>query len=317
MPHDSEESQRLKPGEPGTPGTARTTTVVRWVIAVNVAVYFLQLTVVSAADLRAQFGFAMGDLDAWWTVVTYMFVHAGPWTLALNMYILWFFGSRVEANWGSGPFAIYYLLCGLGGWFFDLLFVRQGVLIGASGAVLGVMLAYASRRPDEQERLFGVVPVAVRWLVPLLVAANLLVGVGLDAGSSATYIAHLGGLAAGWAYLRMAGSMDIDRLRQRVAPIAEEPEDVPPRAIPPRSVSRHRADHDARDPDEVVQQSQAAIAERAATVPLRDSAPPSPGGSSSGELNALLDKISAHGLDALTQAERSRLEDAARKLRGQ
>jgi membrane associated rhomboid family serine protease len=314
MPRDSAVSQRLEPGQPGTTGT---TTIVRWVIAVNIAAYFLQLTVVSAADLRAQFGFAAGDFDAWWKVATHMFIHAGFWPLALNMYILWHFGPRVEASWGSGTFAGYYLLCGLGGWFFDLLFVRQGVLIGATAAVLGVMLAYASSWPNEKDRLFGVVPIAVRWAVPTLVIVTLLVGIGVDAGSGGASLTHLGGLVAGWAYLRMAGSMDIDRLRQRVAPVADEPEDVPPRAIPPRSVSRHRADHDARDPDEIVQQSQAAIAERAAAAPHRDASRAAPGGSSSGELNSLLDKISAHGLEALTQAERDQLEKAARRLRGQ
>jgi membrane associated rhomboid family serine protease len=311
MPQDPAAGQQLEVGPRGT------TAVVRWVIAVNVAVYFLQLTLVSATDLRGQFGFAAGDLDAWWTVGTYMFVHAGFWHLALNMYMLWYFGSRLEATWGSASFAGYYLLCGLGGWFFDLLFVRQGVFIGASAAVLGVMLGYAWRWPNERELLFGIMPIAVRWLVALLVAVNLLAGIGLDAGSGAAYLAHLGGIATGWAYLRMAGSMDIDRLRQHVAPVADEPEDVPPRAIPPRPAARHRVDHDSRDPDEIVQQSQAAIAERVANAQLRDRAHPAPGGSAGSELNTLLDKISAHGLDALTQAERDRLEEAARKLRNQ
>ncbi len=311
MPTDSAVTPRLEPGQPGT------TAVVRGLIAANVALYFLQLTVVSAADLRSQFGFAMGDFDAWWTVVTHLFVHAGFWPLALNMSLLWLFGSRVEASWGSGPFAGYYLLCGLGGWFFGLLFVRHGVLLGASAAVLGVLLAYASLWPDERTLLFGVVPVTMRWLLALVVIVDLLVGIWLSGESGPTYIAHLGGLAAGWAYLRMAASMDIDRLRRHVAPIADEPEDAPPRAIPPRSMPRHRADHEAHDTDEIVQQSQAAIAERAATTSVRAPVPRPTGPKSSSELNVLLDKISAHGLEALTQAERDRLEDAARRLRDQ
>ncbi len=308
MPHDSHIQQRPEPGQPGT------TTVVRWLIAVNVAVYFLQLTLVSAGDLRAQFGFAAGNFDAWWTVASYMFIHAGFWHLALNMYALWSFGPRVEASWGSGPFAGYYLLCGLGGWFFDLLLVRQGVLIGASAAVLGVMLAYASRWPQDEVLVLGAVPITSRWLVALMTVAILGVGISLEHGAGLTYLAHLGGLVTGWAYLRMASSMDMDRLRQHVAPVADEPEDAPPRAIPPRSLPRHRADSDARDPDEIVQQSQAAIAERA-NAPIRETARGPAGTFSPNELNSLLDKISAQGLDALTQAERDRLEAAARRLR--
>lgn len=299
------------------PPDPRATNAVKWLIGVNVALYFLQLTVLSPADVRSSLGFEMHDLSgAWWTVVTYMFVHAGFMHLALNMYTLWLFGPRVERLLGSGQFAGYYLVCGLGGWFFHILFAQQGVLIGASAAVLGVMLAYASRWPDEQVFLFGVIPLSVRWLVTLLAVANLVGGmVSMSSGSGVAYLAHLGGLAAGWAYLRMAGSLDIDRLRQRIAPIADEPEDAPPRAFP-RSLPRQRSERDAREVDDIVEQSHAAIAERAAPARGRSPRTP-PGGFSSTELNSLLDKISAHGLDALTQTERKRLEDAARKLRNQ
>jgi membrane associated rhomboid family serine protease len=299
------------------PPEPRATNAVKWLIGANVALYFLQLTVLSPGDVRNALGFEMHNLSgAWWTVVTYMFVHAGFMHLALNMYTLWLFGPRVERLLGSGQFAGYYLVCGLGGWFFHILFAQQGVLIGASAAVLGVMLAYASRWPDEHVFLFGVIPLTVRWLVALLIVANLVGGMAsMSSGAGVAYLAHLGGLAAGWGYLRMAGSLDIDRLRQRIAPVADEPEETPPRAFP-RSLPRQRGERDAREVDEIVEQSHAAIAERAAPERGRPSRTP-PGGFSSTELNSLLDKISAHGLDALTQSERKRLEDAARKLRNQ
>jgi hypothetical protein len=245
-----------------------------------------------------------------------MFVHGGLWHLALNMYTLWLFGSRVEATWGSRQFTAYYLLCGFGGWLFHLLFARHGVLIGASAAVMGVMLAYAARWPNEQLLLLGIVPITVRWLVAILIIVNLIGGVSGDAGAGVAYLAHLGGLATGWAYLRMAGSMDIDRLRQRVASIPDEPEDMPPRAFP-RSLPRQRGERDAREVDDIVAQSHAAVAEATSSSPHREPARTPPGGNTSADLNVLLDKISAHGLDALTQAERKRLEDAARKLKGQ
>jgi membrane associated rhomboid family serine protease len=290
------------------------TPVVRWLLAVNIAVYFLQLTIVSTADVRSQLGFEIGNIDAWWTVATYAVVHGSLWHLALSAISLWYFGPRVEQRWGSGQFVGYYLLCALGGWFFHLLFVRQGILIGSSAALLGVMVAYASRWPSETVLLFGIVPVTVRWLVALMVVANLLVGIGTEIGTGAAYLAHVGGLVTGWAYLRMAGSMDLERLRQRIAPIADEPDDMP-HPIPPRSLPRQRSERDPREVDEIVQQSQAAIAERTAnSAEQKDLHGPSEGVSRR-DLNALLDKISAHGLDALSQAERTRLEDAARRLK--
>ena len=298
------------------PNESGSTPVVRWLLAINIALYFLQLTVLSPADVQAQLAFRMGDLDSWWTVGTYMFVHSGFWLLALNLYTLWLFGPRVEVRWGPGQFAGYYVLCGLGAWGFYLLFAQQGVLMGASGAVMGVMLAYASRWPNEEVLLLGVLPLTVRWLVAVLVVVNILSGVGGDPGAGVAHFAHLGGLAAGWGYLRMAGSMDIDRLRQRVAAVADEPEDVPPRAIPPRSLPRQRGERE-RDVDEIVQQSQAAVAERSTDTSRRDSVHTAPPASSSAELNSLLDKISAKGLSALSESERTRLEDAARKLRDQ
>jgi membrane associated rhomboid family serine protease len=293
-----------------------TTPVVRWLLAVNVAVYFLQLTVVSTADVRSFFGFEIGNLDAWWTVATYSLVHGSLLHFAVNALCLWHFGPRIEARWGSGQFAGFYLLCVLGGWFFHLLFVRQGLFIGSSAAVMGVMVAYASRWPGESALVLGVIPLTVRWLVALLIVANLLVGITTEVGTSAAYLAHIGGVVTGWAYLRMAGSMDLDRLRQRIAPVADEPDDMP-HPIPPRSLPRQRSERDPREVDEIVQQSQAAIAERTANAPEPKDAHGARESLSRRDLNALLDKISAHGIGALSESERTRLEDAARKLKNE
>jgi membrane associated rhomboid family serine protease len=298
------------------PKELRTTDAVRWLMVANVGLYLLQLTVVSPADIRGTFGFEMRDLDgALWTIGTYMFVHAGFWHLALNVYTLWLFGPRLEAAWGPRQFAGYYLLCGFGGWLFHLLFVRDAGLIGASAAVMGVMVAYAVRWPEERVYLFGVLPLTVRWLVGLMVMINLMVGVSDETAGGIAFLAHVGGAVTGWLYLRMAASMNIDRLRQRVAPVADEPDEMP-RAFP-RSLPRQRAERDLRpEVDEIVQQSQAAIAERATRErhhePVR---PAAAAAASSTDLNLLLDKISAHGIDALTQAERKRLEEAARRLK--
>ncbi|HET7622921.1 MAG TPA: rhomboid family intramembrane serine protease, partial [Gemmatimonadaceae bacterium] len=127
----------------------RLTPAVQWLIAINVAVYFLQLTLVGPVDIQRALAFEVRDLtERPWTIVTYMFVHAGFWHLALNMWMLWLFGPRLERAWNSRSFTFYYVLCGLGGWLFHLMIARDGsYLLGASAAIYGVMLAYAMRWP--------------------------------------------------------------------------------------------------------------------------------------------------------------------------
>src|SRR5688572_8793712 len=244
----------------------RVTPAVQWLIAINVAIYFLQLTVVGADNMQLALGFQVRDLGhSWWTIVTYMFAHGGFWHLALNMYTLWLFGPRVEHAWSAGEFSRYYILCGLGGWFAHLLFARNSLLIGASAAVLGVTLAYAMRWPDDEVYLFGVVPLKVKWMVAMLIVANL-VG-GMTAGEQASgiaYLAHLGGLAAGWLYLRTSSATSIDRLRQRVSQIPEVPDETP-RAIP-RSLPRSR--EKVQEIDDIVAKSKAAVARRPVVAPV-------------------------------------------------
>src|SRR5205823_16835 len=133
---------------------------------INVAVTFLQMTVTSYADMLTWFGFDAAALPGrWWAAVTYMFVHAGLWHLVANMYGLYLFGPRLEQAWGYRKFTWFYLLCGLGGVAFELLFIRDGALVGASAAVFGVMTAYAMQWPDEEVYLMFVVPMRVRTLV--------------------------------------------------------------------------------------------------------------------------------------------------------
>ena len=89
----------------------RITPAVQWLIAINVAIYFLQLTLLGGATTREALGFSLHDLaDRPWSVVTYMFVHDGFWHLAMNVYGLWVFGPRFERARISGAFTRYFLL---------------------------------------------------------------------------------------------------------------------------------------------------------------------------------------------------------------
>jgi membrane associated rhomboid family serine protease len=291
------------------PDSPRLTRAVQWLIAINVAIYFLQITIVGADNMQAALGFSSRSLPTtWWTVVTYMFVHGGFWHLTLNMYSLWLFGPKLEHAWSPGEFVRYYILCGLGGWFFHLLFAREGLILGASAAVFGVMLACAVRWPDSEVYVVGILPVRVKWLVAVLVGLNLVGGVVVgDHGGGVAYLTHLGGLAAGWLYLRSATATSIDRLRQRVSQLPDVP-DEPPRAIP-RSLPRAR--EKGREIDEIIARSNAALSRRTTT------SPPVVGRELERltDLNLVLDKISEQGIDSLTSTERKLLEEMSKELR--
>lgn len=288
----------------------RITPAVQWLIAINVAIYFLQLTVVSPPDVQSALGFEVRDLPyAWWKAFTYMFVHADFWHLALNMYTLWLFGPRVEHAWSSGGFTRYYLLCGLGGWLAHLLFFRGALLLGASGAIYGVMYAYARQWPDDELHVFGVMPVKVKWLVAFLIVSSLVLGLSsLGASGGTAHFAHLGGAAAGWFYLRTPSAQGIARLRERISQVPDTPDEIP-RPVP-RSLPRPR---ERQEIDEIVAKSKAVASRRPmAPAPLRKVA----ARSRADDLNLVLDKISEHGLDSLTGDERQLLEDMSKKLRG-
>lgn len=299
--------------------TPRLTRGVQALIALNVAILFLQWTLVSDADLFAALGFQDASLQrTLWTALTYMFVHYGVWHLATNMVALFTFGPRLEAAMGTRAFVLYYLWCGLGGAVAHMLFVRTGILVGASAAVLGLMFGYAQQWPDDEVALFGVVPVRAVPTVLLLSVALLAIGImsAADAGAGSdrmVYLAHLGGLAFGWLYLRTPPAASIERLRQRISPAPDYPDEAPPRAIP-RTLPRQRAQRD--EVDEIVAKSKAVAAQhpaaRATATPSRPS-----GDVRTAELDRVLDKISSHGIASLTSEERAVLDAMARRLRGE
>jgi membrane associated rhomboid family serine protease len=284
---------------------------VLWIIALNVAVWFFQLTI-SEADITRWLAFdASAASTRPWTVLTYMFVHGGTWHIVSNLWLLYLFGPRVEDALGTRRFVFYYLWCGLGGWLAHLMLAaRGGMLLGASAAVLGVLLAYAVKWPDDEIQIFPLfITMKVRWLVIVLAAINLLFGITTAAsGAGVAYFAHLGGLAAGSIFLWAVWAPGLDRVRQRVTSVPDEP-DVPPRAIP-RSASRTR--EPASDADNAVARSNAAVAPRLAReTPLASRV----GKEKTEQLDRVLEKISRLGLDSLTPDERRLLEEMSRQLR--
>jgi hypothetical protein len=237
-----------------------------------------------------------------------MFVHAGPAHLIANMYALYLFGPRLEHGWGYRKFFWFYLLCGLGGVSFEMLFIRTGSVVGASAGVFGVMTAYAMQWPEEEVYLAFVVPVRARTLVVGLLVFNLVLGIagtGDGGGVNLAYFAHLGGAIAAYIYIRMATSTGMDQVRQRVANLPDA--DEPPRAIPRNLPRRERGD----EVDDIVAKSKAIAAKRVAALTPSSRRREV----KAEELNRVLDKISQHGIESLTSDERKVLEEMSRRLR--
>lgn len=313
------------------PAIPRMTPAVQVLIALTATIQFLQWTVVSDADVVAVLGFQDGSLQrTLWSAITYMFAHYGLWHLAVNMGALLAFGPRLETAMGTRGFTLYYLWCGVGGAIAHMLFLRSGILIGASAAVLGVMFGYAQQWPDEEVQLFGVAPVRAWTMVILFAVANLGLGMlggggvaggGTSGGDRMVYLAHLGGLAFGWLYFRTPPAASIDRLRQRISPAPDYQDESPPRAIP-RTLPRQRGGGAQRDEvDEIVAKSKALAAQkrpvptptpRSLTTPVWASAE-----ARAAALDRVLDKISSEGLESLTLEERAVLDATAKRLRGE
>jgi membrane associated rhomboid family serine protease len=310
----------------GTPTSAATTApritrVVAWFVALVLGAEFLQYTVVQPELLQDALGFRRGDLDLgrWWSAETYLLVHGSVAMALLNAYALLLVGPRLERHWGGKRFAGFLLLAGLGGWMFHLFVGGDAALLGASSAAFGALAAYAMRWGAEEHLLAGGLMVRGRWLAGLMGAMILLLGLRGGPGGGAPFVAHLGGVAVAWMFVRGTEVLLVERFREGVSAVPDDPpEDQPPRAIP-KTLPRSRA-RDRETIDDVVARSNAAAARRDTTPRPRQNVKTPPPQSMAAvplpDIDMILDKISAGGIDCLTPDERRVLDDHSRRLRG-
>lgn len=135
-----------------------------------------------------------------WQLGTYMFLHGGFFHLLFNMFILYVFGNTLEIAWGSRQFLKYYIACGIGGGVLSMLFSYNATVLGASGAIFGLLLAYAILYPNQYLLLGFVIPVKAKYLVAGLAALDLYMG--LRGPSGIAHFAHLGGAITGLFFFR-------------------------------------------------------------------------------------------------------------------
>jgi membrane associated rhomboid family serine protease len=151
-----------------------------------------------------------------WTLVTYMFLHGGFTHLLFNMLGLFFFASRVEQRLGSRRFLALYFIAGITGALLSIPFTPNAQIVGASGGVFGVMMAFAMFWPRERIYIWGILPIEARVLVIITTAMALWSGLGGGRGGIA-HFAHLGGYLGAFLYLKwIARNPALQKFRSRV-----------------------------------------------------------------------------------------------------
>ncbi len=187
--------------------------IVTNLVIINVLVFLLQQMMpqlFTLPDLE-QLGLT-GALGLWpigtpyfrpYQLFTHMFTHANIGHIFFNMFTLWMFGRILENVWGPKRFLIFYIASGLGAAALHLLVEYLtgsiGVAVGASGAIMGVMAAFAYLFPNtELYIMFIPVPVKAKWAVLGLAAIDLFGGVVRISGDNLAHFAHLGGAITGF-----------------------------------------------------------------------------------------------------------------------
>lgn len=156
-------------------------------------------------DLLALFGltpayFWRGYL---WQPVTYMFLHGGIFHLLFNMFVLWMFGTTLESTWGSRKFLKFYFICGIGAGLLNAAVTPSSSIpmVGSSGAIYGLLMAFGILFPNQLIYVWGIFPVRAKHFV---------IGVGIiefiaatsTAQSGIAHFAHLGGMLFGFIYMK-------------------------------------------------------------------------------------------------------------------
>jgi len=208
-------------------GPGPLSTALKAIIGINVAIFVAQYFLHA---IPTYFGLTPVFVVRYrfiWQVVTYMFVHAGPMHIIFNMLTLWMFGTELERIWGTRFFLRFYFVCGIGAGLITVLLaaVSQSALpatptaalyeqtiVGASGAIYGLLLAYALYFPNRLIYMYFVFPIPAKLFVLIMGGLAFLSSMS-DNGGGVANATHLGGLLVAYLYLKSP--------RLRLSPWAE------------------------------------------------------------------------------------------------
>ncbi|MBN1797041.1 MAG: rhomboid family intramembrane serine protease [Spirochaetales bacterium] len=158
----------------------------------------------------------MGQHGYIWQIATYMFMHGGFFHILINMLILFMFGTQLEREFGSSEFLLFYFTVGIGaGIIMAVVYPLLGMgfipVVGASGAIYGLLLAFATRHPNQPIYIWGILPVKAYMLLIIFTAIEIFSQV-MNPASGVAHLGHLSGLIVGFLYFLV---------RFRINPITE------------------------------------------------------------------------------------------------
>ena len=195
----------------------RMTPVVKNLVIINVLVFLAQQAM---PQITSQFvgHYPLGGGFEPWQVITHMFMHGGVGHLFFNMFALVVFGSALEKVWGSKRFLQFYLLCGIGAFLIfeatvgyslyniygQISFEQStGLVIGASGAVYGLLLGFGMLFPNtELMLLFPPIPIKAKYFVIIYGLLELSMAMSNNQGDNVAHVAHLGGMVIGYILIK-------------------------------------------------------------------------------------------------------------------
>jgi membrane associated rhomboid family serine protease len=153
------------------------------------------------------FYFGLIPLMVWkkyflWQLFTYIFLHGGFSHILFNLLALWMFGGELENYWGSKKFLFYFLFCGIGAGICTVVFTPYQFIpvIGASGAIYGILLAFAWLFPNRPILIYFLFPIPAKYFVIIFGLIELLSSME-GTGGGVAHLTHLGGLVFGFLYL--------------------------------------------------------------------------------------------------------------------
>ncbi|HAZ08711.1 MAG TPA: DUF1751 domain-containing protein [Elusimicrobia bacterium] len=262
---------------------------IKTLIALNAAVFVIQSL---GYPLIPKLGLipervAQWPLPEFWRLATYLFLHGGFFHLLFNLFALWMFGMPVESQWGGREFVKYYFLCGVGGALATVatsFALHQNPLIpviGASGPVYGLLVAFAMLYPDAVIYLYFLIPMKAAHFALLFGAIEFFLGAS-SATPGVARFAHLGGMITGYLYIRWWRIWKL-KFKTFIAGLLSRDEEE---ACAPRPARRAARSVSASEEDQMT------------------------------EVDRVLDKILASGLESLTEGERAIMRRYAQRQKG-
>ncbi len=293
--------------------------ILKTIIIINVAVYFLQILgtqvnvhydgISMPLEILLRKFFALNPLSGFlyqgllpmdfypWQLLTYQFMHSTQdfWHIAMNMLILWMFGMEIENIMGSKKFLVFYLACGIGAGLAQILVSPLlgdpgAPTIGASGAVYGVMVAFAMFFPDRYIFISFLIPVKAKYVIVGYIIIEFL---SVGNASFVAHLAHIGGAAIGFVFVLLdrTHNYNFDRFFSKKKKSFSDGYSF--RKPPQSTFSKEVEDAEFYDINKKKDEEAIIVTQE--------------------EIDRILDKISQSGYQKLTEREKKILFEASRK----